>query len=154
MLYGNQELRAADSDAGDTEAEDLKLSDAALRVVQYVRAAAVEAFHTCRAATMTPNAQAAHPCATAAMAGKLLRAYIEVDWYAATRAHKRHTHLVRPPAEHARGRRPTDIPGFASVWHRFAGVRAGAELKWLGPCAGPADTTPSRTPTPAGADGP
>jgi predicted dinucleotide-binding enzyme len=82
MLYGTQELRATAGDGGgDEETGELKLTDAALRVVQYVRASVVEAFHVCRATTMTPDAQAAHPCATAALAGKLLRAYVDVDWY-------------------------------------------------------------------------
>jgi ribonuclease HI len=136
MLYGVQELR------GPVLGEDLDLSDPALRVVQYVRAAIVEAFYTGRAATMTPDAPPVHPCAGAAVARKLLRAYIRTDWYAATRAHKRHTHLVRPPAERARGHRPTSIPHFAKVWHRFAGVRSQGELEWLGPCAGPAASAP------------
>ena len=101
---------------------------------------------------MTPDATAVHPCVAAAAARKLLRAYISVDWYAATRAHKRHTHLVRPPDASARGRRPETIPAFAKIWHRFAGVRTGAELEWLGPCAGPGDGTSNDSGNDAAAD--
>jgi hypothetical protein len=133
MLYGTQDLR------GPAQGEDLDLPDPALRVVQYVRASLVEAFYTGRAATMTPDATPVHPCVGPSTARKLLRAHINADWYAATRAHKRHTHLVRPPAERARGQRPASIPHFAKVWHDFAGVRSQGVLEWLGPCAGPGD---------------
>ena len=105
MLYGNQTLRGLDG------LDDFDLTASSLRVAHYVRASVVEAFYTGRASTMTPDAAAVHPCVAAAVARKRLRAYIQTDWYAATRAHKHHSHLVRPPAEHARGRRPTDIPG-------------------------------------------
>ena len=47
--------------------------------------------------------------------------------------------MVRPPAERARGQRPTSIPHFAKVWHDFARVRSQGVLEWLGPCAGPGD---------------
>ena len=130
MLYGLQVLHAT----ADPE-RDLRPHET--RAAQYVRAAVLEAFYTARAGTMTPDAVGVHPSVAPGHARKLLQGYIDVDWYAATRAHKRHTHLVLKPAGRARGLRPTTITEFARVWHALARVRKKGVLEWLGPCHTP-----------------
>ena len=140
MLYGSQVLHVR----ADTERA---LHCHEERAAQHIRASVVEAFFTARVGTMTPDAAGVHPRAAPTKARLLLRQYIHTDWYAATRAHKRHTHLVHKPDGKPRGRRPTTITQFARVWHKFARVRKRRRLEWQGPCY----TYPA-TPSPDGDD--
>ena len=127
MLYGAQVLTSTTNPGSDLRPHET-------RAANYIRAAVIEAFSTARTGTMTPGASGVHPGAAPGHARALLRGYIEVDWYAATRAHKRHTHLVHKPDGRARGARPTTITGFAHVWHKLARVRKKGRLEWRGPC--------------------
>jgi hypothetical protein len=129
MLYGTQTVRPADANAST----DTKIAPTTRRALSYVRAATIDAFYTTRAASMRPEATGEHPQAAVSAAAKALRGYIRLDWFSATRAHTRLAHRVLPPPDRARGQRPHGIDTFAAVWHRFAGVRSGARLEWLGP---------------------
>ena len=129
MLYGTQTVRPADANAST----DTKIAPTTRRALSYVRAATIDAFYTTRAASMRPEATGEHPQAAVSAAAKALRGYIHLDWFSATRAHTRLAHRVLPPPDRARGQRPHGVDTFAAVWHRFAGVRSGARLEWLGP---------------------
>ena len=131
MLYGNQVLRRAGPPTDN--ADDRKVQPHELRALQYIRAATVEAFYRTRAASMRPEAEGEHPAVAVSKACSYLKGHVQVDFYAATRSHAKHMHLVPRPPGRARGVRPTDIAGFAKVWHGFVRVRRKAELEWLGP---------------------
>jgi len=143
MLYGNQVLRRAGPPTDN--ADDRKVQPHELRALQYIRAATVEAFYRTRAASMRPEAEGEHPAVAVSKACSYLKGHVQVDFYAATRSHAKHMHLVPRPPGRARGVRPTDIAGFAKVWHGFVRVRRKAELEWLGPLhplRGPRDEGP------------
>jgi hypothetical protein len=124
MLYGTQVL--SNTGSATTPAP-------VRRALSYVRAATIDGFYGARSSTMRPDALGEHPCVALATAKQALIGYVRADFFAATRAHKKHSHLVLPPAHRARGHRPGDIDAFAAVWHKFAGVRRRAHLDWLGP---------------------
>jgi len=130
MLYGTQLLSTTGS---------ATITAPVRRALSYVWgplwAAAIDGFYGARSSTMRPDAlgEQCHPCVALATAKQALIGYVRADFFAATRAHKRHSHLVLPPAHRARGHRPGDIDAFAAVWHKFAGVRRRAHLDWLGP---------------------
>ena len=132
MLYGLQTLHRLEHLTDDMRPHEI-------RVAQYLRAAAIEAFFTSRSGTMTPEATGVHPAVGPSRARALLRGYVSVDWYAATRAHKKHTHLVHKPDGKARGDRPTSIDIFAKTWRPFARVLARRELDWIGVCLAPTE---------------
>ena len=143
MLYGNQVLRRAGPPTDN--ADHRKVQPPELRALQYIRAATVEAFYRTRAASMRPEAEGEHPAVAVSKACSYLKGHVQVDFYAATRSHAKHMHLVPRPPGRARGVRPTDIAGFAKVWHGFVRVRRKAELEWLGPLhplRGPRDEGP------------
>ena len=119
--------------ADNNVTNDTKIASMTRRALSYVRAATIDAFYTTRAASMRPEAAGEHPQAAVSAAAKALRGYIRLDWFSATRAHTRLAHRVLPPPDRARGQRPHGVDTFAAVWHRFAGVRSGARLEWLGP---------------------
>ena len=129
MLYGLQMVGRVNP-AGPT---DTAIHPHERRALQLVRAAVVEAFYSARTASTRPEAEGVHPQAAPQNAAKLLKNYIHLDFYAATRSHSKHARLIDPPPGRARGLRPGDIGQFAKIWHLFARVQRRATLKWQGP---------------------
>ena len=128
MLYGVQAL-------SDLEGEDYVPLGGRLRVIQCVRGAVVEAFRTARAATMVPDANAAHPSVSLHHARKLLRHYVLVDWREATRTraaqYGRLTHVARPQGTR-RSARTSSLGSFRATWGRFAIVTSTGDFTWCG----------------------